>query len=257
MALGVELLTAAKAYKKGQDLPEPITKSMARLAERQNQLTNALAEEFRVQADALDLREYDRIEDAAFSATFTWLSGWAKNPKEGSKKGPIAEKLLATLFPDGLKFTLLPYKQEWAQAEARLIRLREEGLEKDFARLGGEEFVEALFAAHVAYGRVLGLTRVADAPELPASKREALDAFMEALRNYVLKVAGSAEPNDELSTVRRDKLLAPLAGWQTSANSAKPTRASGGVGDSSSAGLDDVGEDGTSDAGEGGASDVE
>ncbi|WP_437323320.1 hypothetical protein [Sorangium sp. So ce381] len=105
------------------------------------------------------------------------------------------------------------YVLQWSESELRIQRIHKNGLDARIEALGGKRFLAALEAAHAAYGKALGVTAPAAAAAAPPSVREALDAFTEALRAYVIKVMGSVEPDEPETQELADKLLAPLASW--------------------------------------------
>src|SRR5262249_53134424 len=135
----------------------------------------------------------DQAIDAAWSGLFDWLTGWSKIP--GVAKAKVAQELVTKLFPDGLKFVLLAYKLEWAESDARLLLIKEEKLDAQIGKLGGEEILKALHAAHKEYGEAIGIT---GAPaEGLSTIRDALDDFIDALRTYVVRVSASVSKKDK------------------------------------------------------------
>ncbi|AKU97811.1 hypothetical protein AKJ09_04475 [Labilithrix luteola] len=211
-ALVTELLTHAK----GKKLPSPIESARKRLAETQKALKEALASRLQKQApsaNAAAARPADQAEDAAFSAMFDWLTGFSKLPEQ-HEETTTARRLLASLFPEGLKFTQLPYKLEWAEADARLRTIDADAtFEKAIAKLGGKIFLENLRQAHKEYGHVLGITNAKAAPEASASVKEPLAAVVAALRVYALRVLAHAD--DEAADPTYAELLTPLMAWQS------------------------------------------
>jgi hypothetical protein len=207
-ALVTEVLTCAK----GKSMAAPIESARKNLIEAQKALKGALMS--RLQAvsatDSARAREADKAEDAAFSATFDWLTGFSKLP-DTYEEVVVAERLLVALFRDGLKFTQLAYKLEWAEADARLRAIAEDrALEDGFEKLGGEIFLKNLRKAHKEYGDALGITTPKGA-EVPAvAVKEPLTAVRTALRTYVLRVLAHGEDDPALA----ETLLAPLAAWE-------------------------------------------
>jgi len=109
------------------------------------------------------------------------------------------------LFPTRLKFTKLAYKLEWAEADARLSRIAQDGYDKQ---------IEHLEAAHHAYGEALGIT-AEGLDNSTGGVREPLALFLAKLRAYVLAVAAHADDADESSVTQTESLLAPLHQWKT------------------------------------------
>ncbi len=131
--------------------------------------------------------------------------------------------MYAILFPTRLKFTRLPYKLEWAEADARLTRITKDAFDTEIEKLGGKPILDQLRAAHLTYGETLGITAEGQDPNT-TGLREPLQAFTKALRAYVLAVAAHADPDDTASIELTDTLLAPLQTWQSHiAEPAAPT----------------------------------
>jgi hypothetical protein len=118
------------------------------------------------------------------------------------------------LFPTRLKFTKLAYKLEWAEADARLSRIAQDGYDKQIEQLGGKAILEHLKAAHHAYGEALGIT-AEGLDNSTGGVREPLALFLTKLRAYVLAVAAHADDADESSVTLTESLLAPLHQWKT------------------------------------------
>jgi hypothetical protein len=220
IALGASLITTAKA----ETLAGSVEKAFSRLKKTHAALRQAAQGRLvpGVAEDSPDIRAADRDLDAAWSATYDWATGWAKLPGKGNApRAALARTLLQALFADGLKFTQLRYKLEWAESQTRLDVIEQEHLDESFDALGGGAFLDALKAAHKVYGDLLGLTKTT-APEAPAGDvRQPLDAFHAALRTYVVAVTASADEDDADSVEVAQKLLAPLAAWESAPQEAK------------------------------------
>jgi hypothetical protein len=201
-----------------EQLPAPIGKALKKLANRYGALKSAAAGKIAVSdaASTPAAREADSILDACWSSLFSWGSGWARLPGEqAAEESSEAGKLIAVVYSDGLKFTLLPYKLEWAESETRIERIKSQGFDKVIDRLGGKKFFTALTAAHAAYGEVLGITAAAVAAEEGVDLRAPLEALAKALRTYVVRVQAHIDDDDPASAELADKLLAPIVDWET------------------------------------------
>ena len=131
--------------------------------------------------------------------------------------------MYAILFPTRLKFTRLPYKLEWAEADARLTRITKDAFDTEIEKLGGKPILDQLRAAHLTYGETLGITAEGQDPNT-TGLRKPLQTFTKTLRAYVLAVAAHADPDDTASIELTDTLLAPLQTWQSHiAEPAAPT----------------------------------
>ncbi len=132
-------------------------------------------------------------------------------------EGKSAASIAAAFFPDGLKFTQLPYKQEWAEADLRLRVLEDKpDYEKTVKKLGGEPFLVHLREAHKEYGDALGVTTARASDEQPkaAAIREAMTPLLDAIRTYAIRVMAHADPDDEAASSLSEGLLLPLRNWE-------------------------------------------
>ena len=222
--LVTELVTRAR----GTSLGASIASALKSLEERQKELKDALTSRLTVErtADNGRAKAADQALDVAFSATFDWLTGFSRLP-ETYEAAKTAARLLGALFPEGLKFTQLPFKLQWAEADARLSLIaKDSSFEAAFETLGGRVFLENLKKAHKEYGDALGITttRAAD-PSVP-NLHEPLLAVRNAIRTYALRVLAHADEHD---AALAESLLAPLATWEsrTATRSANAARAPG------------------------------
>jgi len=163
-------------------------------------------------------READSKLDSAWVGTHDWLSGWARLPDE--PKAKIAAELRERLFPDGLKFTRFTFPRQWAESNTRLTLIEESELEKSFDALGGRAFLQALRETHRTYGDVLGITKAQEEEVRGTRIRDALDRLADALRAYVLQVSAMERKSDPNSHRVVEKLLMPLATWESPATRA-------------------------------------
>lgn len=214
IALGTEIATQANAAGK---LPSPISRAFVTLDASCLALREAAKGRLPDAAllESASVREADRTLDAAWSSAFDWCTGWSKLPLDtNASKVAIARVLLVTLFSTGLKFTQIAYKLEWAESQTRLDLIEEEKLGVSFEALGGETFLKTIKVAHKAYGDALGLTKAKTEVALP-SLREPLDAFLAALRVYVVRASAHADPEHAGSAELAKKLLGPIAKWRS------------------------------------------
>lgn len=216
-ALGTTVLAAAR----GQKLPKSVVKSHGRLTAAHVALQTAIVDQFGVAPDSPGEEspaapECDRIADNCWGGLDGRLESLAKLPEKvsGAKEAAVLRR---RLFPTGLDFLKLPYRLQWAEAQTRLQLIERDKLEADIDRLAGKQFLPAIREAHEAYGRVLGmhepLPNAAQTPQV----RGALDAFVKALRDYVVKVVASVDEDDPASQTTAESLLTPLEAWQSTA----------------------------------------
>lgn len=207
-SLGQEILT--QAAQEPKKLPAGIERGRGRLQDRLGLLHQAQQQRLgSPSADGRRSRVADEGEDAAFAILQGWLSALARLPVSFPEAAQ-AQGVLDVLFEDGLRFTQLPYKKEWAEADARLARLHRDGLDTVIESLGGRSILRNLRQAHDEYGRALGITQ--PSPEAdPTSMREPLQAVRGALRSYVLQVTSHADSEDsEAAQALAERLLTPL-----------------------------------------------
>jgi len=211
------LVTELLAHAKGKKLAASVESARKALVETQKELKSAMTARLQTlpAADTARARAADQAEDNAFSATHDWLTGYSKLP-DSFAQAAVARRLLGALFRDGLKFTQLPYKLEWAEADARLRAIADDAsLEDAFTTLGGKVFLENLRKAHKEYGEALGLTSPKQPEQATVLVKEPLAAVRTALRTYVLRVL--ADDDGELA----ETLLAPLVAWESATRGGK------------------------------------
>jgi len=206
------------------ELPRSIQRAKDALEEDLASLRSAAAARLAAAAavDPAATASADRSLDACWTALHDWLAAFAKLP-EGIAAQAEASALLTQIFPDGLSFILLPYEGEWEHSERRLAQLIDASggaaappeMGDRVRKLGGGVLVEAIAAAHAAYGKALGLPRppgerAGGAPGVAA----ALDAFTATLRLYAVKVTGHVEIDDPKTAELASLLLGPLLNYQ-------------------------------------------
>ncbi len=150
-----------------------------------------------------------RLESGVWAGIEAWLKGSVK--AGGATSAPVAEKLLAALYPDGLAFVRGAAAKRWSETEGRIKLIAEQHLDAQFAALGGKDLLDNLLATHKATGVAAGITSVKPQLETPPV-REKLDALKAAFRSYVLQVAANAALDTSAAgQALAGKLLAPLA----------------------------------------------
>lgn len=160
-------------------------------------------------------READANLDAAWSAIFDFLTAWSKLRDE--PKANIAAEIRERLYPDGLKFTKVQFTKQWTESDWRLSLIKDDGLITTFDALGGRVFVDSLERAHRVYGDVLGLSKAQPDPVEEERLRDRASQLANTLRSYILYVSAMVRKNDPASQALVDKLLAPVATWQSAA----------------------------------------
>lgn len=201
----------AKAQTKPKALPAALARSLSRLKDAAALLAAALSPQ--VEGDGAAKRKADRVLDAAWSALHSWLLGWCQLPEGAHPLLAQANALRELVFAGGLGFTQLRYKVQWQESEARLSAIDAHGHADVLKKLGGAVFLEHLREAHRVYGEVLHITR--PLPERAASDvQTALLATLDAIRDYVARVAALADPDEPGSEALSAALLRPLTSWE-------------------------------------------
>lgn len=220
IALTTALLTRAEA---AGALPPAIERELVRV--RGGLGTLRAGAETRAQengqSDSKD--EWNRALDTAWAALRWWSKGWSLVPyAENAQQAEDGARLEALLFPDGLRFTQLPFRTQWVESQTRLGLVEREALAPRITALGGQALLDAVRRAHDDFGRALGLTE-ATLLVASASLREERDALIDILRRYVLQVTAHADPDDPDSMALADHLLLPVKTWKTHAPATTPT----------------------------------
>jgi hypothetical protein len=211
--LGTQMISATKPYKKDKKLPKGVLKALQSLESKHEALSLVLRDLVKPDASSgLDPMKIDRVLDAGWSALHGFFETliklfWLPLATE-------AAELKRLIFDDGLKFIQLPYLLQWSESDTRLSRIKDNGLEPRIEALGGKLFLDEIKKAQADYGKALGVTAPkAGALEDAPAVRAALDAFGDALRNYVIKAMGIVEEDEPETKEISDALLAPLDAW--------------------------------------------
>jgi hypothetical protein len=195
-------------------LPEGVTEALGLLVVAGVDLQRTIAGREKA-GSAADprARAADRALDDAWGAFQSWLLGWTRLPDKAHPLIADARALYMALFPKGLQFLTLEFKDEWNESQQRLDHLKEARLDEIVDQMGGGAFLMTLAYCHRAYGDVLQITRPqnADAIDPDALVRRALDASHMALRDYVAQVAATVRRTDNDSIEMAGLLLLPLS----------------------------------------------
>lgn len=198
-------------------VPSLVTASLARLFESVEDVKKLIAARERA-GSRLDprARAADRALDDAWGALQSWLLGWTKLPDGAHGSIPDARALYAALFPKGLQFLTLDFKDEWTESQNRIDQIQQHNLDAVFRALGGVAFLAALRSAHKNYGEALHITEgSSNQPDPDGLVRRSLEHTRMALREYVAQVAATVRRNEQDSTDLATVLLAPLSARMT------------------------------------------
>ncbi len=209
-ALGTSLVAAAGKH----SVPKSAAKAFRRLEDANGNLNQALLAAAADKTYGPEAVAADRVIDNAWGSLHDWLLAWKRLPD--SPSAAKAGAVHAAVFPDGLAFIQKAFPEEWTQSQLRLQKIDRDGHGTAISDLGGKEILTKVKSAHKTYGSVLGITNVDEATKVSSgpAKRPHLDAFASALRDYVAKVAASAEPDDDASQQLATSLLAPLTDFK-------------------------------------------
>ncbi len=202
-----ELEAAAKAAPK---LPSAVYTSLGRVLEVSADLKKSIAQREKSGSDADPrARAADRALDDAWGALQSWLLGWTKLPDRAHEKVIEARGLYKMLFPKGLQFLTLDFKNEWKESQERLDVIASQRQDDLFAALGGAAFLNTIARAHRAYGDALHITGASTEPD--SLVRKSLDTIHMALREYVAQVAATVRRTENDTVDLAAQLLAPLS----------------------------------------------
>jgi hypothetical protein len=199
------------AVKSANKAPPAVFASLGRLLEACSTLKKhiALRERAGSAADPV-ARAADRALDDAWAALQTWMLGWTRLPDRAHARVADARRVYADLFPKGLQFLTLDFKDEWKESQERLDRIAGSRYDELFDALGGAAFLATIAGAHRGYGEALQITSSSrDEPD--SQVRTAVDATHMALREYVAQVAATVRRDEPQTVEMADVLLAPLS----------------------------------------------
>jgi hypothetical protein len=218
LTLGTSLIAAARDE---AELPDVFVVPLEQLEKEHAELRTS--RQYRREGRAVDsaaITSSDQRLDSCYSGFHGFLTAWTKLPStpEGVEKGQVAREVLAVVFPDGLRFLNLPYREQWGESQTKLDRLSEPAVAERVRSLGGEAFVQAIGVAHEAYGVALQVTKPKAEPTTQVTVREPLDNFWDAVRSYVLRVANHLDEHKNDAEAQRlcRALLKPMATWKSS-----------------------------------------
>ncbi len=212
IALATALATRAEAV---AGLPPSIARELGRMRQRLDALRQGAETRIQERGESDSKEAWNRALDAAWAATRSWCKAWVLLPlADHASQAASARKVEAMLFPDGLRFTQLPYREQWVESQARLGLIEKEGLGEVFAALGGQAFLDCVRKTHDDFGRALGLTQVAEPPPSGSIVRDGRDELKASMRRYIMQVTAHADPEEPASIALANDLLLPVNTWQ-------------------------------------------
>lgn len=201
--------------KKTPKVPSTVYAALGRVLESCVELKRNIATRERA-GSAADpkARAADRALDDAWGAFQSWLLGWTRLPDKAHAQIVDARALYAAMFPKGLQFLTLDFKDEWNESQQRLDHITAAHLDDVIAKLGGGPFLTTIARCHRAYGEALHITGPRDGTDTndpDASVRRSLEATHMALREYIAHVAANASRTDTDSLGIASVLLEPVS----------------------------------------------
>lgn len=206
-ALLGQVIATSAAEKK---VPSTLKKRVELMDEAKTKLTAALAARTgKVESDDPRAVEADSDEDQAVGALVKFLEAYAKLKTD---QGKAARRVLGAVFGGGTGFLVFEHPKEWAEVEARLVKIDTEGYAETIVELGGKGFLDHLRAVHQVYGEVLGITAAKGSKEAAPDIRGAQNEAANQLRRYVAAVIGHGAQSDIDPTAGElaAALLAPI-----------------------------------------------
>lgn len=238
LALGAALIAAARG---ARNLPTSLVDPVERLEKAHGELRTSRQYQRDVRSlGAGAATVADQQLDATWSGLHSFLTGWTKLPStpEGLEQGRRARAVLERIFPEGLRFLNLPYREQWGESQTRVDRLDEPAIAEHMSALGGGAFVRAIGVAHANYGAALHVTkRKAELAER-VNVREPLDKFWGAVRSYALRVSSYLDEHRDDADAQQIgyALLEPLATWKKGSRGGRKARAPEAPGDAGASG---------------------
>ncbi|MBI5496431.1 MAG: hypothetical protein HY904_15520 [Deltaproteobacteria bacterium] len=215
IALATQVKTTADAEAQRAPLEGALSRALGRVvAALQVVQRAAKAQAPANNGDPTAAREADLTEDACWSGLKCIVEGYVRFPLLPEKRA-AATTIQEAVFPDGMAFTQIPFLKQWAESDTRLSRLEDAEIAAAVNALGLGDLVNQTRAAHTEYGRVLGITEVNAVPTAVPGLLEPLQALNNSLRDWVIKVAASVEPDQPATEERARRLLAPVEAWKS------------------------------------------
>jgi hypothetical protein len=166
-------------------------------------------------AERQDVRVLARRLGAAWKSVRERLAIFELLP-EGNVDRKRAAFVRNMLFPEGLDFTMMAFTRQHAQSQTRLEMIEEQGFEKDLHRMVGDDFVEALHAAHESFGDALGVTKKSQRP-VAIVLTEPLRKLADAITIYALQMLALAYHDPDKWESVTDA-LSPIDEFRAAAN---------------------------------------
>jgi hypothetical protein len=186
VALGTALVTAA---------PDHAPEAVHRVAGKLENVTETLESDHGLRnpsSQAGEVRKRARSLGRAWGALYRVLNATVEIPVACPSK-EAARALLASLFPDGLRFVSRAYRDLWFHSAVRLRKIEEEDLETKLeGAVANPEFLRAVRETHGEFARALRITEAEPMREIP-NLNQGIAAVREVMVEYVIQVIAWAQ----------------------------------------------------------------
>ena len=197
-------------------VPATVSASHGRFVVTLTALREATAKRHDADSDQPDVEAQssaNRASDTAWRVIHRWLGAWANRAEDGAAPTAAdAQRLFGRLFPkpEGLRFIARHPRRQWTSMQTRMDILAAPETTALVTALGGARLLARLTATHAAFGHVFAFTTAQSPSVAAAVVLPQFVAAKEALRDYVRKVAGSADPDIRDSEALAAWLLGPF-----------------------------------------------
>ena len=187
--------------------PKPVSKRLFNIHGKATKLQTTWNDANRPASGEI-VRPIDLRVDRAFSAVRSRVQNWVD--VEDEERGERAQELLELLFPTGLDFLNLPYPQQWAECERRIVLIDQDGLEADIVDLVDTRFLKRMREAQIAYGEALQITKKKDAVEPTERVIDAMRELKAEIAGYARLVLGLTDEDNPKSVAAAEAQLEPI-----------------------------------------------
>lgn len=165
-------------------------------------------------AEAITPAKANVDSDRAWQTLHAWLGAWSMLADDDQNPTPAdAVTLFGKLFPApvGLRFINYRPRRQWTAMEHRMAVLTDPDVDTTIRALGGARVLANVTTTHETFGRTFGFTAALSAnTAAPVVMIPQFSAAKDALRDYVAKVAVSADPDLPDSEALAAWLLRPF-----------------------------------------------
>lgn len=191
-----------------EDLDESERAALARVVR-----SAALADEVRSERERLSpakIRPLVSAIGASFGPMHDALLALSRLAPQYGDRGPRAQRVLTSIFPDGMMLVTLEADAVWSEADRRLGRIDAEGMRAEIDALIGPEHLIAAREATAALGEALGNGTTKRVIPSTTALQRALNAFSRAVANYCRTLSANLDDEDEAKIDRFRRAVGPI-----------------------------------------------